>query len=322
MASPNNRQTSIIERRLLEQSRSFNYFQAVRLLKIMCAREGKKLKLSPKISLAFPSNDIDHIEESAENFSLVANFLGLYTSDSPLPSYYLEEWLDQFQNDDFSVKNFLDIFHQRLYELLYAVWEKGRLTHQLIHDKNRKLKTILYNLAGLSITDNCEIMKKQPHLHRYLRFFLHGNKNILNLRILLHQNLKLDVDVSSFYQSPIKIHQQQLNSLALKNHSLGMNCYLGTTFSSINTNILIKINELSLQQFEDLMPGKKMYEDLKDLLRLYLNKPLVCFLELNLAEDKIRNEQLREKTQSLLGEKSWLGEMQRNNNYKIILQVA
>jgi type VI secretion system protein ImpH len=291
-------------------------------LKIICAREGKELKLSPKISLAFPSNDIDYIEKNADNFHLVANFLWLCSSDSPLPSYYLEEWLDQALNDDLSVKDFLDIFHQRLYELLYSVWEKGRLTHQLIQNKNRKLKTILYNIAGLSVTDNCEIMQQQPHLHCYLRFFLHGNKNILNLRILLQQYLKLDVDVSSFYQSSVKIHQQQLNSLALKNHSLGMNCYLGTVFPSINTNILIKLNKLTFQQFEDLMPGKKMYDDLKTLLRFYLNKPLICFLELNLAEDQIEEERIEKKAQSLLGEKSWLGEMQTKSHYKIVLQVA
>jgi predicted component of type VI protein secretion system len=75
------------------------------------------VRLRPSVSLAFPSCDIESVEEIEDGhppYRLTAAFLGIYGAHSPLPSFYSEEIL--FRSEDVDpVRGFLDIFNNRLY---------------------------------------------------------------------------------------------------------------------------------------------------------------------------------------------------------------
>lgn len=74
------------------------------------------LSLKPSNSLRFPAVDFTHPEPAC----FLMNFFNLTGVDSPLPHYLLELAL---QNKAFS--DFLAIFNEQFYHLLYAIWKKS-----------------------------------------------------------------------------------------------------------------------------------------------------------------------------------------------------
>ena len=99
--SPSSNITSELKLDLLKEGSSFSFFQVMRLLHFMCQRfpgneatgtlDPDSIRVRPKLSLAFPAADVDRIDETSDEqrirFQVTANFLGLYGTSSPLPTF-------------------------------------------------------------------------------------------------------------------------------------------------------------------------------------------------------------------------------------------
>src|SRR5262249_61838352 len=100
---------------------------------VSLGREGppcrEVVRLRPSLSLAFPESDVAAVERLEEGdgarFLIETNFLGLYGSTSPLPTYYAEEML-QDTSEESLVRGVLDLFHHRILSLLYRCGTKYR----------------------------------------------------------------------------------------------------------------------------------------------------------------------------------------------------
>jgi len=93
---------------LLKHGHEFSFFQAIRLLRLINPSGSESQAFSescdhisvvPHLSLGFPASDLEKIEELEGNhpprYKITANFLGLYGSSSPLPTWYTEELLEE-----------------------------------------------------------------------------------------------------------------------------------------------------------------------------------------------------------------------------------
>lgn len=115
------------------------FFNALQLLERLlpgAARIGhdgpaddERLRLRPSLALSCPVADLESIELPANErdpVRLTVTFLGLYGVDSPLPPLYGEH-LAQNADEPGSqrVRAFLDLFHHRLYSLLFRAWRKS-----------------------------------------------------------------------------------------------------------------------------------------------------------------------------------------------------
>lgn len=90
-------------RRILREPRAFEFFQLLHLVErletnIPIGRQGpapqEPVRLRPTLSLGFPPCDLDVVEWhesegiSAGRLLITTTFLGLYGSDSPLPTHF------------------------------------------------------------------------------------------------------------------------------------------------------------------------------------------------------------------------------------------
>jgi hypothetical protein len=164
-------------RSLLAEGHRFNIFQALSLLERAypdapalggtgpAARE--IMRIRPDVSLGFPSGaiaGIDWLETAPADsgfsmtpgldgrYRVTATFFGLYGADSPLPNHWSEEILYE-QSQDTTVRDFLDIFHHRIYSLLFRIWTKYRYPVQYRLAGNDAFSRRFLALIGLGTAD-------------------------------------------------------------------------------------------------------------------------------------------------------------------------
>lgn len=307
MASKNNRSNISLEQRLSgKNARSFDFYQAVYLLEKIAAKNNKKIKILPKPGRAFSGTPIDEIIESDDAYVLVANLSGLYSSGSPLPNYYLDELLSQINDNELQTKGFLDIFHQRVYHLLFEAWEQHNLPFQLFLKDNTNIEHMLYGLAGISYGRTSKLLAKIPQLKKYLPHFMAGNRTLMSLQSLLNDFFTTDIEVQSFYQAKVKINRRQQNQLGEKNTKLGSVCYLGDTYTSKCNNIRLTFASMSKSIFDSFLPGGEKHQQLLEILQTFLYTPLNCYLTVSLAAEDIRGLSLGDNAFNRLGNEAWL----------------
>jgi len=146
---------------LLTNGRAFAFSQAMRLLRRMVPKASdagdggahESIRVRPKLSLAFPSADIDRIDameaEGGGGYRITANFLGLYGTASPLPTFYTEDLLAESSQDESVSRDFVDTLNQRIYSLFFQGWLKYRQYLQVNENVDPRHLERLYCLAGL-----------------------------------------------------------------------------------------------------------------------------------------------------------------------------
>lgn len=307
MASKNGRSKISIEKRLLSKNaRSFDFYQAIYLLQEYAAKKNKQITILPKADRAFSGTSIDKVIEADDKYIVLANLLGLYNSSSPLPNYYLEEVLNQIDNEQLETKAFLDIFHQRLYELLFEAWEEHNVPYQLFLKNNTNLEEILYSMGGLSFGPVNKLLQDMPALKKYLNNFMTGNRTLLSLQYVLSDFFNVQFKIHSYYSTNIDISKSQQNKLGQKNNQVGESFYLGETYPSKGNNILLELVSMSKQIFESFLPGGEKHQQLIKIVTSFLYHPFNVYLDLALSADDIEGVSLGGQTCNRLGQKAWL----------------
>ena len=141
MAAPTWSTEHPLVRFLLKRPRAFEFYQLLHLIerlrpeRAQIGRAGpaqdEPVRLRPTLDLAFPTADLDTADwredplDGEGKLLLTTTFLGLYGSDSPLPTHVTEALLPE-QEADQRVRDFLVLFHHRVLSLLFRVWTKYR----------------------------------------------------------------------------------------------------------------------------------------------------------------------------------------------------
>jgi type VI secretion system protein ImpH len=170
-----------LKQELLREGHAFSFFQVIRLLRLFAMHASgtqkspsdfrEKLRIRPNLSMAFPASDVESIEQFGDpedpNFLITANFLGLYGSASPLPTFYTEDLIDEAAEDESVSRDFIDIVNQRIFSLLFECWGKYRQTLQVVEEKNAAHLERLLCLLGIG---EKSFRKDIPEPHRLLRY--------------------------------------------------------------------------------------------------------------------------------------------------------
>ena len=174
--------SSTLEEVLQEDACSFEFFQAVTLLKRL--RQGRQpvgrfsnpedeaVHFSVNNQLAFPASQIQEIDcQDDAPAAMKVNFMGLTGPMGVLPYVYTELILERFRAKDDTLPDFLDIFNHRSISLFYRAWEKYHfpVTYRL-GDEDRFTHHLL-DLIGLgtpglqerqSVSDDCLPALRRP----------------------------------------------------------------------------------------------------------------------------------------------------------------
>lgn len=318
---------SELRRDLFQKSRKFSFQQMIRMLKRFSKASNSlplsdenilaNIRVRPKLDLGFPAADIDRIEmlpnknqdKKQDKYLITANMLGLYGTSSPLPTFYTEELIQEAAQDESVSRDFIDIFNQRLFELLYQCQGKYNQFLQIREEKNIFHLERLFCLLGLgekefrqTVTD-----KNSYSLLRYIGLLTQFPRSASGLITLLRDALNgVKVEIIPCVKRRAVIPSGQKLALGLSCCRLGKNSYLGEEISDRMGKFRICIGPLEKKEFEQFSPGHKTYDKVVFLTNFYLSDPLAYDLELIMAGGQTQTVCLGDPSSSNLGMNSWV----------------
>lgn len=306
---------------LLKEGRAFSFFQVVRLLRLIGLRSSRKpgpsfefaenLRIRPHLSLAFPSADIESIEESGDDtdprFLITANFLGLYGSASPLPIFYTEDLIDEESEDESVSRDFIDILNQRLLSLLFECWMKYRQFLQVVEAKNSAHIDRLFCLLGLGDNAFRKDIPEPQRLLRYIGLFTQFPRSGTGLKTLLKDALSgTPVDVIPCVKRIAKIPESQTFHMGVSGCLLGVDSYLGDEIVDRMGKFRIQLGPLTREAFKRLSPGTESFNWFSSLTDLYFIEALEYDVEFILAQAQALTVRLGDVERATLGMDSWV----------------
>jgi type VI secretion system protein ImpH len=305
---------------LLKEAHAFSFFQVIRLLRCYDRRSfehqppasdfSDNIRVKPNLSLAFPSSDVETVEEQEDHedqrFLITANFLGLYGSSSPLPTFYTEDLIDEELQDESVARDFIDITNQRLFALLFRCWSKYRLHLKVLEEKSQQQIEQLFCLLGLGETLLRQDIPEPYKLLRYIGLFTQFPRSAMGLKTLLQNALaEISVEVIPCIQRKAKIPDSQTLRTGISGSSLGVNSYLGNEIDDRMGKFRLQLGPLRRTDFHKFIPGTDGFKWLTFLTEMYIVEPLVFDVELIMASGEARTVCLGDPSRSTLGVDSW-----------------
>ena len=325
MATQDWRQTSDIKEELIKNGKRFSFIQAERLLHYIIRKDhqgfgqdnrqddrniGRSIKVRPKLSLDFPNTDIDSIEEiSGENplYLLTVTFLGLYGVSSPLPTFYTEDLMDEVSEDVTVTRDFIDIINAPFYRLFYRCWSKYRQFVKIIDEQEPEYLERLYCFLGLGIEEHRQEIKNAQALIPYIGLFTQFPRSAQGLNRLLSDALKVDrMEIDQCIHRMAPIPEDQRLFLGVSGAELGLNSYLGQEIDDRMGSFRIRIGPVDADTFHDFLPNTDKFDTMAQLIRLYMDKPLIWENEMILSANEVKTVRLGEQRWSNLGWDTWM----------------
>ncbi len=306
---------------LLKEGHSFSFFQVMRLLRLLCrdstgnefagTLETDSIRIRPKLSLAFPAADVDRIEETSDEentrFKVTANFLGLYGTSSPLPTFYTEDLMDEAAMDESVTREFIDVINHRLFQLLYGCLCKYHQCLQVVEANSFQHTERLFCLLGIGGKKLRSDITNPYGLIRYIGLFTQMPRSALGLETLLTDALDgMAVTVIPCVERKSKIPDDQKLVIGSPTHNLGANCFLGEEIVDRMGKFRIRIGPLDKKKFQSFYPESDNYKTATFLTDMYILESLVYDLEIILAEGEAEKVCLGDPDRSRLGLNTWL----------------
>lgn len=269
----------------------------------------ERIRVRPDLSLAFPAADVAGVEQSGADKAdllITTTFLGLYGSSSPLPTHYTEDLLEEASADSSVSRDFLDILHQRLYQLYFQCWSKYRLFVRIAEEHNPRDRERLFCLIGLGERELRDSLPDAWQLVRYAGLLSQFPRSAEGLQTLLRDALvirKLEVEQCVLRRVPIPDDQQM--RLGLTGMALGTSTVLGSEMPDRMGTFRIHIGPLSKQEYDTLLPGTRRHDKLASLIRLYILDPFDFDLQIILAAREAEPIRLGDPDGARLGWNSW-----------------
>ncbi|RPH32183.1 type VI secretion system baseplate subunit TssG, partial [bacterium] len=310
-----------IAERLFREGHMFDFFQAVRLLELFLSGgkspgetsdlKDERIRFRPHHGLAFPAADVRSIERlsgNPERARITATFMGLYGVDSPLPGWFHEPIAMEADHAQ-PLREFLDLFNNRLYALFYRSWAKYRLFQCYSRPSGRRdLLLRVLSLSGLGTqgsTDDAEI--RAVHLAAFAGMLSLRVRNAEGLCNMLAELLE-GIPVTVLENVPRWVVIPKRNQLGRTNKQpfvLSITSSLGQRVNDISGKFRIVLGALTLEQYVSLLPGGDRTKTVNYVVRLYVRDPLDYDVQLKLKTSEIPQLRLGDRALKL-GLTTWL----------------
>lgn len=308
---------------LARDARLYSFFQVVQLLErarpdgAPLGHEGppsrERLRLRPSLSLAFPESDVAAVESPEEGGGsrpvVETNFLGLYGTTSPLPSFYAEEML-QDSSEESLARGVLDLFHHRLLSLLYRCWEKYRPYLQFRPDGGDECSWRLLCLMGFGLPEAAERCPLPARwLLRYSGLFHQRPRSAAALRCMISDFFSgLPVEVGSFAGRWVEIPEESRCRLGVACSRLGADLQVGERVQDRAGKFRVTMGPMDLETYLGFLPGRRNLELASWLARSFAADLLAYEIQLDLKTAGLPGLRLvTDALPPLLGETTWLG---------------
>lgn len=314
MGTETGQKKTLLKERITDQIDETGFIELLRILRktmdVGSEEEFRnRVRIRPELSLDFPSSDMSNIEFSGDDKIVIdATFLGLYGASSPLPSFYTEELIEEM-NDGFSTsREFIDIFNNPLYHMLYRSWVKYKLPIAIFENERSEIQDRVYAFVGLSGKSVRSRFSNPYGVIKYAGLITQNPRSSEGLRAIVSEHLGVDrVCIEECVSRKVDIPQDQRCFVGLSSNMLGEMCTLGSEIEDINGKFRIKVNIDSSESFYRALPYSDAYKELEELIEFYLDFPLVWDVEIDINGDFLECVRLGCDRWSTLGYDSWLG---------------
>lgn len=303
---------------MLKEPRAFEFFQLLHLIertegdaaaigRVGPARD-EPVRLRPAMSLAFPTADLHDAEwrDDLGNGRLLVTttFLGLYGSDSPLATHFTESLLRE-REDDRLVREFLDLFHHRVFSLLYRVWKKYRYHVTFRTDGSDAISQVVRGLLGIATARLDEALKVYPvRLFRYVGLLSQRPRSAAGLIGQLRDFFPgIDFGIGACVGRWLRIEDDDRNRFGGGKCTLGEDFLLGERIFDRSGKFRVKIGPVDFENYTRFLPQGNAAAELADLVRFYCDDPLEFDIEVTLRGDEVPDTPLGER--GMLGRMSW-----------------
>ena len=329
---------SSLTSRLAAESGRFRFFQAVRLLEWQRRRQARRsagdniaplgeetdpqqrsVRFRAAMRLAFPTSEIEDVADDPSGPpGMTVTFLGLTGPSSVLPQHYSVALWREFRNRNTALKDFFDLFNDRLVAFFYRAWAKYRIPIAVEsgaakgQDGASEALRGLIGLATEHLSERAAI--PQDAVLHYSGALSHFPRNGASLAAMLCDYFRLPIQVVPFDGRWLSLPLDQRTRMSGSDHNSGGFCRLsidaviGESYWDVESGFAIEIGPVGYAAFARLMPDGPDLRRLASLVRLYTNPELGFRVELFLRRDEVPLLQLgpENPVPPQLGWNTWL----------------
>jgi type VI secretion system protein ImpH len=299
---------------------SFDFFQALRRLEAVFAdqpRLGRALRpadepvrISQEASMAFAPSTLSEFDAAGPRPRLEQRFFGLLGPNGPLPLHLTEYARERRRHHaDHTLVGFLDMFQHRLALLFYRAWVEPRPAVQ--HDRPGEDRFAFYvgALAGYATRATRERDSVPDHAKRFFAGHLARHaRNAEGLASIVEGFFRLPSRVEQFALGWLELPVDQRTALSTApqpSTALGSGTVLGRRVRDAQSRFRIVMGPMSLDRYNDLLPGGRGLARLVDWVRNYVGLEFDWEVQLVLASDEVPG--IRLGGEGHLGWTAWLG---------------
>jgi type VI secretion system protein ImpH len=338
MAAAKRKPNSALIDKLLREPGAFDFFRAIQVLETSRLGPGGR-RARPSVgfdhpvaevgdrfgvasSLAFPACALTEVEiedssaEDASGYRLLVSCFGLVGPAGTLPAHYTETVLQRLHAKDESLRDFLDLFHERAVALFYRAWKKYRLAASFdstdrASGRADPVLTSVLALVGLhSRSQGHAITAESLTQVHHAGLFSNRRRSAHGLRAMLRGLLRCEVEIEQFVGQWVELDSATRSRLGEgpgpgTPARLGEEAVLGSRVWSVDSRLRIVAGPLDRGRFRELWPGGDPVQYLREVVRAYLGPLLEFDLVWRLAPSAPAGIALGGGQR--LGRDSWLG---------------
>lgn len=294
-----------VMQRLAEDACQFDFFQAVRILRLQRWRQQgtqashkepqDAVRFKVQQTLSFPASAIQSCELAPNApASLEVNFMGLTGPSGALPVHYTEELITRkVQQRDDSGAAFFDIFNHRAIDLFYGAWEKYRGYITFERERRDPVTQAVRHIAGVGF-EVLQTILQAPHFGNQERSISYY-AGILSQRPLsteavarvMTEYFGQGVQIVPFLPAWLPMGEAGENRLGQRNALLGVNLLVGSHMQSRQSRLKIRIGPLDLSTFKRFLPHGDAFAALKGFLKFCWGHQFSLEVELILHQDDV-----------------------------------
>jgi type VI secretion system protein ImpH len=276
------------------------------------------VKFTSKPIMHFPATEIldckDISTTSKVQFEFNVAFMGLAGMFGPLPYVYSEMLIDHIKQGDYALKDFYDIFNNRLISLFYRARKKQRLYLDTNKPEESNFAQVLYSLNGFRSPYARELIPIPKRYFLYFtNLFLRNHTSSFGLKTILQAILNIDTKIYALQGAWWSLSSSDYTLLGKsgQNQSLGHSTILGKSAWEQASGIKVTLSELIFTQYLDLLPGKKLQQLVDNICNFYTQDILFIKIHLIIKHEEIITHKLGDDNR--LGYTSWLTTFDEHN---------
>ncbi|TWU56286.1 type VI secretion system baseplate subunit TssG [Rubripirellula reticaptiva] len=273
-----------------------DFFQAIRrieglagsLPRVGHARQAHQeaVRIRQTTALDFAPATIDRIDSPADGRAhLSQRFFGLLGPGGPLPLQMTETVRHETRHEsDPALEAFLNLFHHRMAMLFYRAWSSSRGAVQRDRPDQDRFASYVGAISGVMPMSGRGTGEDN-------RLYFSGrlassHRNAEGLAAIVSATVQADAKIKTFRLRNLRLEPEDLSVLSRSSSKqgrggrLGQSIVLGRSVPDRRSMIDLDIGPIVFDLFQTLLPGESGHDELRDLIRSYIDPGLDCRVRL------------------------------------------